>query len=211
MSDRTINKNTANTTLVFNGQGQISAIPDIAVITLGVQTIGNQLSSIETENSRTSTDMLNALQHLEGLDINNKEYSVNKVFDYENGIRLDKGYIIRNIYDLTLHDLSLVGTTIDTAVSNGANIVDLVSFQVSHPEQIYQNALNKAIIDAYTKAKSTYTLIGHQDDPVAAHIVENSSTPVSTPINVSPKEGTNITPTEPGKTIISASVTIDFI
>lgn len=211
MSDSNMNKNTPNTTLVFNGQSKISALPDIAVITLGVQTIGNQLSSIEDENSKTSTVMLNALQQLGDLDLKSKEYSVNKVYDYDKGIRVDRGYIIRNIYDLTLHDLSLVGTAIDTAVSNGANIVDLVSFQLSNPEQIYQQALNEAIIDAYSKARSTFTLIGHTDDPVALHIVENSTAPIATPVNINPVEGTNITPIEPGNTTISASVTVDFI
>lgn len=211
MSDQQPNLNNTSTTLVVNGQDEIFALPDIAVVTLGVQTIGNQLSSIESENSRTSTAMLNALQKLENVDIKNKEYSINKVFDYDNGIRLDKGYIIRNIYELTIHDLSLVGNAIDTAVSNGANIVDLVSFQLSNPEQIYQQALNEAIIDAFTKAKSIYTLLGRPEDPIALRIVENSTAPATTTINVNPQSGTNITPVEAGKTQISASVTVDFI
>lgn len=210
MSDRPLNENATNTNLIINGQDEIFALPDIAVVTLGVQTIGNQLSAIENENSKTSTDMLHALQQIGNLDIKNKEYSINKVFDYDNGIRLDKGYIIRNIYDLTLHDLSLVGSAIDTAVNNGANIVDLVSFQLSNTKQIYQQALNEAIIDAYTKAKSIYTLLGRQEEPIAIRIVENSTAPVTTPININPKSGTNITPVEPGKTQISASVTVDF-
>jgi uncharacterized protein YggE len=211
MSDGSNNVSTTNTTLVINGQEEVFALPDIAVVTLGVQTIGNQMSSIENENSRTSTVMLKALQQLGDLDIKNKEYSINKVYDYDNGIRLDKGYIIRNIYELTIHDLSLVGTAIDTAVNSGANIVDLVSFQLSNPDQIYKQALNQAVIDAFTKAKSIYTLLGHNEDPISVRIIENSTAPITTPINVNPKSGTNITPVESGKTQISASVTVEFI
>lgn len=210
MSDSTTNVIATNTTLVFNGQSEISAMPDIAVVTLGVQTIGNHLSSIEEENARSSTTMLNALQKL-NLDIRNKDYSINKVYDYDNGIRLDKGYIIRNIYEITLDNLANIGSVIDVAVSNDGNIVDQVSFQLTNPEQIYQQALNEAVIDAFTKAKSVYTLLGRERDPNALRITENSSAPSNSTININPKEGTNITPVEPGKSNFFASVTIEFI
>lgn len=201
-----------STSLVFIGQGEITLEPDISKINVGVQTIGNNLSTIEEENRRSSAILLESLNNL-GIDnITTKEYSINRVYDYDSGgTRVDRGYIIRNILELTFVDVNNIGEVIDVAVRNGANVVENISFEVSNYDLYYQEALNNAILNAYEKAATVYTLLGHTQQPRIINIVENTIEPPSPPVSPALREGVYITPTPPEQTTIRASVTIDFI
>ncbi len=213
MSDNLSNIPNQNTpSLVFTGEGYITATPDIAKIDIGVQTIGNNLSAIEEENARSSASLLNSIRNLGVNNIVSKEYSINKVYDYDSGgTRIDRGYIIRNILELTVDNIGNIGTIIDAGVSSGANVVENISFQISNYSSYYQDALNLAIMNAYDKAQSVYQLLGREERPVFLNIVEQANRPTTNTSDLKLREGVYITPIEPGETRINASVTVDFI
>lgn len=196
-------------TMTLTGQGQINTVPDIAVIRLGVETTGENLADIQAQNAQISQAVINSLRDNGVSDIKTNRYTIDKRYDYENGIQIDRGYTVRNILEIRLEDMEQVGAVIDDAVANGANVVEFISFEVSDMKAYYQQALNQAVINAMKKAESLALLLGLPVDPVPVHIIENSTPPM--PFSQrSLGEIAFVTPIEPGNVAIQAFVTVDF-
>jgi len=193
--------------MTLTGQGQVTTGPNIAVIRLGVQTTGENLVDIQSENAQIAQVIIQALQRMGISDIKTFQYSIDKLYDYENGRQIDRGYSVRNILEIRTTNLDMAGNIIDTAVNLGANVVDLISFDVANREYYYQQALNMAIMNAMQKAKSISMNLGIPADPAPIRIVENSVTPVQPYFR---QELAAATPIMPGNIKIEASVTVDF-
>jgi uncharacterized protein YggE len=194
--------------ITLTGRGQTTPTPDIAVIRLGVQTQGEDLIKVQTENAGLSQSVINALRELGITDIRTFQYTIDKLYEYENGTRIDKGYSVRNILEIKIRNISQTGQVIDTAVDNGANVVDLVSFEVSKRDMYYQEALNLAITNAIEKAESISHHFGISVNLIPIRIEENSAPPVPLLRNVAERNFT--TPIEPGEQLIEAYVTVVF-
>jgi hypothetical protein len=193
------------------GQGKVTAVPDLAVLRLGVQTNGDNLSDVQYENATVSQAVLDGLRQMGVSDIKTFQYSIDKLYDYVEGNRIDRGYTVRNILEIRTNQMNQVGAIIDTAVANGANVVDFISFEVSEPDFYYQQALNLAVLNAIQKARSIAMNLGFPDDPFPTSITENSTAPTPYPQPISFREGMAATPIEPGSKEIEASVTVDFM
>ncbi len=194
--------------ITVNGSGQVNVVPDTAVLRLGVQTNGLQLEEIQAENAYRSTAVLQAIKQLGVTDITTFQYMINRLFDYQDGKQIDAGYAVRNIFEIRTGDIAKVGTIIDTAVSNGANVVDFINFEVSDRSGYYLLALNQAVADAYEKARSVTEGIGVGFNPLPVSITENSQGPI--PFRaISYREGLS-TPIEASNIQIDASVVVVF-
>lgn len=196
--------------MIITGKGQVTAVPDLAVIRLGVMTNGMNLVEIQNENAQITNQVLEALRELGIEDIKTFQYAIDKVYEYEDGNRIDRGYSVRNLLEIRITNMELIGSVIDTAVSNGANMVELINFELSDPDFYYQQALNLAVANAYQKAQSISDSIGISLDAIPILITENSnlSTPFS-PVYFM-REKAAVTPIEPGNLQIDAMVTIEF-
>lgn len=206
------NKNAtdAKNLMILNGYGQVTAIPDIAVIRLGVQTSDDDdLGSAQQENARLSQAVLQATQRMGVTDIKTYQYTINKVYEYVDGKQLDKGYTVRNIFEIRTRNLDQVGELIDVSVESGANVVDLVDFEVSEVNAYYIEALNIALDNAFEKARSITSNIGVLLNPIPNKITENTTTPIPYR-NLAMREGAYSTPIEPGTKQIEASVIVEF-
>jgi uncharacterized protein YggE len=197
--------------MVFTGTGQISVTPDLAVIRLGVQTTGDNVTTAQQENARISSQVLASIKQLGVTDIKTYQYQIEKLYDYENGQKIDRGYSVRNIFEIRTTNIGQVGTIIDTAVANGADIVDFISFDVAEPEVYYQQALNLAVKNAIQKAKNVAMSIRIMFEPVPILITENLIPPTPyTPTFAARGEIAYTTPVESGSKQITASVTVEF-
>ncbi len=202
---------TNHTCMTLIGNGQVTAVPDLAVLRLGVQTNSENLSEAQYENAVISQAVLEGLRQMGVTDINTFQYTIDKLYDYEDGRRIDRGYSVRNILEIKTNQMDRVGALIDTAVANGANVVDLISFEVSNPDFYYQQALNLAVLNAIEKAKSIAFNLGYPTDPIPTNITENSNAPIPYGQPIALREGAAVTPIEPGNKQIKASVTVDFV
>ncbi len=196
--------------MVFTGRGQVTVNPDLAVIRLGVQTTGENVSTTQAENAKISQQILDSVKKLGINDIRTYQYQIEKLYEYENGVRIDKGYMVRNIYEMKTGNMGQIGLVIDTAVNNGANIVDLIQFEVAAPEKYYQQALTLAVNNAYEKAKTVSSNLRIMFDPIPILIEENSGQPTPYPAMYSARDGAYTTPIESGTKQIEASVLVEF-
>lgn len=193
------------------GKGQITVNPDLAIIRLGIETTGLNVTEAQAENARISQNILDALRELGISDIKTHQYQIQKIYDFENGSRIERGYSVRNIFEIRMNNLGLVGTAIDAAVSAGANIVENISFEVENPDFYYQQALNLAVKNAIQKAKSIASGLRIMIDTIPIKITESSLQPIPFSQTYTSREAVLATPIEPGSTQIEASAIVEFI
>ena len=199
--------NLHNRTMILTGLGEINVVPNIAVIHLGVETRGENLVNIHAENAQITQSIIQALQRMGVSDIKTYQYSINKIYDYEDGRQIDRGYSVRNILEIRTTNLDKVGNIIDTAVNLGANVVELISFDISNREYYYQQALNMAVMNAIQKAKSIAMNLGLSAEPIPMKITENCTPPIQPFFR---QELAATTPIMPGNIRIEANVTVEF-
>lgn len=211
MADLLFNNHLQYNIMTLNGQGQITTDPDIAIIRLGVQTTGDNIETIQSENGNISQNVIQSLNQLGITNIRTYQYVIEKNYEFENGIRVDRGFAVRNILEIQIDNLDQVGFIIDTAVNSGANLVEFISFEVDDPTKYYQQALNLAVMDTISKANSIANQLGIPMEPIPIRIVENSSAPIPRSQQYAIREGLFTTPIEPGLKQIDAFVTVDFI
>lgn len=207
MSNYLYDNNVQYKTMNLIGQGQVSIVPNIAVIRLGVQTTGQNLSEIQSENAQKTQAILQSLQRIGISDIKTIQYTIDKIYDYENGQQIDRGYSVRNIIEIRINAMDQVGRVIDESVNAGANVVDFISFEVANREFYYQQALNLAVVNAIQKAKSISRNLGINTDPIPVRITENST--IAIPYQQYQRE-VAATPIVPGDIRIEAFVTVEF-
>lgn len=208
MSKYCAGKRLSVNTMTLTGQGRVSASPDLAIVHLGVQTTGYDLTAMQSENARQTAAVIQALEGIGISDVKTLQYSIDKNYIYENGIQIDRGYTIRNILEVRTNRISEVGRIIDTAVNMGANRVELIAFDISDRSYYYRQALSLALEDAQQKAASISRNLGRQVDPIPISIVENSTFPIQ-PLQFQREAvGTQIIP---GDLLIEASITAEFL
>lgn len=197
--------------IIVTGKGQVTVTPDLAILQLGVQTTGEDVTEAQSENARISQNVLDSIRQLGITDIKTYQYSINKIIDYVDGRQIDRGYQVSNIIEIRTEDLNNVGTIIDTAVQNGANKVNSVNFDVAQPQLYYQEALNLAVDNAIQKAQSIVMGLGIMMTPIPILITENSNVPIPYQGAIAFREGAVATPIESGNKQIDASVTVELI
>lgn len=198
--------NVHNRTMTLTGHGEMNMSPDMVIIHLGVETRGEDLSRIQAENARISQSVIQALQRMGITNIKTIRYSIDKVFDFVDGRQIDRGYLVRNILEIKTNNVEATGNIIDASVNAGANIVELISFDVSNREYYYRQALNMAIINAIQKAESIALNLGLSSAPQIVSIVENTAIPFL-PV----QRELAATPIIPGAINIAADVTVEFV
>lgn len=201
---------TAVNIMTLTGNGEVTTVPDVAILRLGVQTTGEQLTDIQNENARISQAILNALEQLNITDIKTYQYTIDKRYEYVDGKQIDKGYTVRNIFEIKTNNLDQVGNVIDTAVQYGANVVDFIEFEVSNINSYYFKALDLAIENATQKADMVAMSLGLTTTPVPIRINESSTVPMPY-LNLVSRESAVSTPIEPGSKQVNASVVMKFL
>jgi len=205
MAKYTSDNNIHKRTMTLTGHGEMDISPDTVIIRLGVETSGEDLSRIQAENTRLSQSLFQALQRMGITNIKTIQYSIDRIYDYEDGRQIDRGYSVRNILGLRTNNLEAAGSIIDAAVNTGANIVDLITFDASNREYYYQQALNMAIMNAIQKSKSIAVNLGVSSNPLPVNIIENTAMPFPVQREFA------ATPIMPGTINIAANVTVDFV
>ncbi|NLK64541.1 MAG: SIMPL domain-containing protein, partial [Tissierellia bacterium] len=97
MAKYTSDNNIHKRTMTLTGHGEMDISPDTVIIRLGVETSGEDLSRIQAENTRLSQSLFQALQRMGITNIKTIQYSIDRIYDYEDGRQIDRGYSVRNI------------------------------------------------------------------------------------------------------------------
>ena len=153
-----------------NGQGKITAIPDIAEFTFSVITEGGKdITKPQRENTEKTNKIIEFIksQGVETKDIKTQNYNLNPKYQYFNcpiplgGGRPEicpppeiVGYTISQTVSVKIRNFEKIGVILSGAVENGANSVSELSFGVDEPEVLQNQAREQAIKKAKEKAAS---------------------------------------------------------
>ena len=146
-------------TLSVSGQGDVSATPDIARITTGVQMRAESAGDAMRMASDAMTDVFEALdaQGVDAADIQTSSLSLDPVWDDDpeqrSGPRDVVGYVAGNVVTVRLRDVGAIGSVVDALVVAGANRFQNIGFAIDDPEPLLEEARRAAVADARATAE----------------------------------------------------------
>lgn len=149
-------------TISIAGEGKVTAIPDIAQVSVGIQTEKIRVIDAQQENTQKMNQLISQLKSLgiKDEDIKTTNYNIYPQYNYDNGRSTLRGYQISQSVSVKIRDLDQVGEILEIAGSNGANQVSGLNFTIDEPESLKQEAREKALANAKTKAESLAKVAG---------------------------------------------------
>ena len=140
--------------ITVQGHSEIKEKPDVARVTLSVTTNARHSSDAVPQNAERTMAVMAALQGagVAAKDIQTQSYTVQPTFDYSESPPKRKGYQVVNSFEVTVRDLTKVGSVLDSATANGFSEIGSVSFDLSDRAGAEASALSQAVFSAKLKA-----------------------------------------------------------
>ncbi len=205
--------------IIVTGEGSVSVKPDIARVTLGVESQAAIAKDAQRKNSEVMAKIVAGLKNsgLAAKDIQTTDFSLFPVHHYDKATGQDRlvGYRAVNQVTVTVRDLVKLGEAIDGSIEAGATNVQNISFSVESPGKWRAKAIEKAVQLARSKADAMAKASGVKIKGILS--VNESS------INIQPylmerfKQAADLqmaavqnTPIEPGNIKVTANVQMSF-
>ncbi len=144
------------TTFNLSAYGETRIAPDMATITLGVQTDSPTAAEAMKANGARMNQVLAALKKagIAERDIQTSNLNLNAQYAYEqNQPPKLTGYQASNQVTVTVRDLKKLGAAVDATVGAGANTVNGISFGLANPQAAEDNARVEAVKALQAKAE----------------------------------------------------------
>lgn len=199
-------------TISVNGSGTASAAPDVAYITLGVETIDPDPARVVDESTTKMEAVLAALKDL-GIaeaDIQTVNYSlwIEQVHDREGLPTGETRYHLVHQVRVKVTDLTKTGQVLQAALKAGANTVAGVEFTIADATALQQQARDKAMASARAKAEQLAAGFGVKLGAVRSINEFTGATPV--PVALSEGMGGGGVPVQGGTFNITVEVQVTF-
>lgn len=143
------------TLLSISAEGSSESAPDMATISMGVQTQGDTAVAAMSDNARRMSALTQTLRRagVAERDIQTSNLSVNPQYVYvENQPPRVSGYQASNQVSVRVRNLDNLGRIIDAAVAAGGNTVNGVSFSHQNPDAQLDAARRDAAAEARHRA-----------------------------------------------------------
>jgi len=142
-----------------SGTGKISAVPDVAILRLGIEAQAATVAEAQSQASAAMDEVMKALSDsgVKDKDIQTQHFSIRRVTRWDNDKNQEVvlGYRVNNTVTAKIRDMDRVGTIIDTVALAGGDFtrVDSISFSVDDPSGYQREARQQAVADAGAKAR----------------------------------------------------------
>ncbi|GEM_PF-298158 len=226
--------------IVMQGVGEVTAKPDIARLTLGVETRDAEAAKAAEENARLTDAVIKAIRAagVAEKDVQTSGYSIYRT-EEPNGLggsgfsggrsfhvgqaggqgqppqapRTRVVFVARNTVQVTVRKVADAGKVIDAAVKAGANVAGGIQFDFADPKPLEDEALRLAVLDAARKAKVVGRASGYGSLRLVS-VAEASADfprPMFGGAMMSARADMAQTPVEPGEQKITARVTVRYV
>jgi hypothetical protein len=152
----TINQTIAGTRLDVNATGEVTRVPDVAIISAGVVSRSATATGALQDTADRMSRVLAALKRagVEDRDIQTSNVSLNPEYRYvENQPPQLVGYTASNTVTIRFRDIRNSGKILDALVAQGANQINGPSLTVDKPEAALDEARAKAIAIGRARAE----------------------------------------------------------
>jgi uncharacterized protein YggE len=143
-------------TINVTGTGEVLLTPDIAYVSIGVRSEGEDAAVAVTENNSKSDEVVQALidSGVDQNDIQTSNFNIYPQQQYdERGNIQATTYIVENTVRVVVRDLETIGELLNAAVEAGANSIYGVQFDVADDESARSEARQAAVADAQMQAE----------------------------------------------------------
>jgi uncharacterized protein YggE len=195
-----------------SGTGTVSAAPDLAMVELGVEVLGQSVA-IAREAVATSMQAVIASLRDHGLgdaDLSTTGYSINPEYDHRNGRRL-RGYRVATTVQARITAIDAVGAIIDDAVAAGGDHIVVRDLRFAHRDQNALAAASRAAAweDARAKAGQLAELAGLTLGPAVSISEQQGQVPGPLP-RMMALEAAGATPIEAGESSVATTIQVEF-
>jgi uncharacterized protein YggE len=208
---------TAERSITVVGVGKVAGKPDIARVTVGIETQAPSLQTAVDDNKAKMNGLLDTLKQL-GLadkDIRTSNYSVytERVTSPTPSAEVNTDqmiYHVTNTVDVTVRDVNQLGDVLDKAVAAGANNIYGVNFNVEDTAKLEADARTEAVADAKARAEELAQLNGVQlGEVLTVSEVVGGAVPLYREAAMG-QGGGGGTPVQPGELEMSMSIQITY-
>ena len=153
----------SGTRLDVSAMGEVTRVPDIAIISAGVQTLQPTATAAIEDNAARMERVRAALKRagIEDRDIQTSSINLNPEYQYDQNRppRLT-GYRATNTVNVKFRDLKRTGAILDALVAEGANQINGPSLTIDKPEAALDEARTKAIANGRARADLYASALG---------------------------------------------------
>ena len=170
----------AGTRLDISATGDVTRVPDIAVITAGVVTRSATAAAAIQQNAARMERVIAALKRagVADRDIQTSSINLNPEYRYqENQPPELVGYTASNQVTIRFRDVRNSGRILDTLVAEGANQINGPTMTIEHPESALDEARARAVAAGRARAELYAQAIGKR----VARILSISESGVNAP------------------------------
>lgn len=206
-----------------SGTGVVNAEPDLAVVTLGVETQAEEAAAALAQNNEQMQALFDALitAGVAAEDMQTQTVRLQPQYaqppDPNQPQASDQpttpaiiGYVATNTVEARVRDLNTVGELLDAAVQAGANQIQGIRFELSDPTAVLDQAREAAWQDARRKAEQLAALAGATLGP-ALTISEFSQTPIPLAQDVTALRAAEaVVPVQPGTQQVQVNVQVTW-
>ena len=190
-------------TITVTGVGSVAAVPNEAQMSFGVETRGQTARAAVSANADAARRVINALRQAGARELATQYVSVYPVSG-ENG-RID-GYSATNSVS-AVSDVDDAPALVDAAVEAGANQVSGPSMSSSNAEELYRQALAKAVEEARARAE----ILARSADRSLGAITSISESGAEPPVPYAERAALDAaTPIVPGEQDTTATISVTF-
>ncbi|MBI4497213.1 MAG: SIMPL domain-containing protein [Chloroflexi bacterium] len=157
------------TGIVVSGEGKVSVVPDIALVTLGIEARARTVEEARDQAARAMDAVMQSLAKngVDKKDIQTRALNIHPEWrdkrfpDSGEGPEI-VGYIVSNQISIKIRNLKQVTTTVDGAIAAGGDATRMqgISFGLDDPEAAMTQARDEAVADAKAKAEQLARLSG---------------------------------------------------
>ena len=204
-------------TVTVSGKSSVYSTPDKAEVNVGVRTREADAAAAQEKNAETVDKVIQAIKDL-GVDeksIRTTGYNIWQEYNYETD--QIRGYTVTTNLTVKDLDIDLAGEVISTAVANGVNEMNGISYSCSDYYECYEKALEAAVEAARKKANVLAKAAGSEIGEVQA-LVEGyqdmsaryANSSISMDAAAEKSMGSMAAGVMPGESEISAEVTVTW-
>ncbi len=147
----------APATITVNGEGSVSAAPDMAVVNTGVVTRSDTASDALERNNAAMTRVMSLLKQyaIEDKHVQTTGFNVQPEIDYKKRTQPPTviGYRVTNGVTVKVHDLDVLARILDALVQAGSNQVSGIQFTFKDASALKEQARRNAYRDARARAE----------------------------------------------------------
>jgi uncharacterized protein YggE len=151
--------NNQQTGIWVNGEGKISVVPDVAVLTLGIESQETSVADAQAKASEAMDKVIAALkaQGIKDKDIQTQYFNISQDRRWEDlkNTEVIYGYRVTNTVTVKVRNVEKAGEVIDVVVAAGGDLTRIngINFTVDEPAAYYVQARELALSHAAAKAQ----------------------------------------------------------